>query len=206
MYLGKRSSMESKQEKAMSIVMLPYLAHGHVSPFYEIAKKLSNKGFHFYLCSTPVCLEPIRNNHFFDDHHPNKLSSSNCAKIERGETERDRERKKRRRRERRKRRRRKEEERKKKGKRKKRKRKEKRKEKGKRKSRRKTVRKTETRLVYTSFRKSFCVFYLNLRLFEYFDEYLFTCIFDLNILNILIKSIFDLQRVFEKKLFESYNC
>ncbi|KAL5802923.1 hypothetical protein ACOSQ4_031228 [Xanthoceras sorbifolium] len=69
--------MESKQEKAMSIVMLPYLAHGHVSPFYEIAKKLSNKGFHFYLCSTPVCLEPIRNNHFFDDHHPNKLSSSN---------------------------------------------------------------------------------------------------------------------------------
>ncbi|KAL5836614.1 hypothetical protein ACOSQ3_013783 [Xanthoceras sorbifolium] len=74
--------MESKQEKAKSIVMLPYLAHGHVSPFYELAKKLSNKGFHIYLCSTPVCLEPIRKNHFFDDHHPNKLSSSNIQLID----------------------------------------------------------------------------------------------------------------------------
>ncbi|KAK2640919.1 hypothetical protein Ddye_022682 [Dipteronia dyeriana] len=62
--------MESnKQEKSMSIVMMPYLAHGHVSPFYELAKKLSNKGFHIYFCSTPICLEPIRNiNHFDHDH------------------------------------------------------------------------------------------------------------------------------------------
>ncbi|KAL5767085.1 hypothetical protein ACOSQ2_013868 [Xanthoceras sorbifolium] len=82
MHLGKRLSMESKQEKAMSIVMLPYLAHGHISPFYELAKKLSNKGFHIYLCSTPVCLQPIRNKHFFDDHHPNRLSSSNIQLID----------------------------------------------------------------------------------------------------------------------------
>ncbi|KAK4852434.1 hypothetical protein QYF36_024047 [Acer negundo] len=60
--------MESKQDKSMSIVMVPYLAHGHVSPYYELAKKLSNKGFHIYLCSTPICLEPIRNNNHFDDH------------------------------------------------------------------------------------------------------------------------------------------
>ncbi|KAK3205510.1 hypothetical protein Dsin_019556 [Dipteronia sinensis] len=62
--------MESnKQEKSMSIVMLPYLAHGHVSPFYELAKRLSIKGFHIYFCSTPICLEPIRNiNHFDHDH------------------------------------------------------------------------------------------------------------------------------------------
>ncbi|KAL5836613.1 hypothetical protein ACOSQ3_013782 [Xanthoceras sorbifolium] len=82
MHLGTILSMESKQKKAMSIVMLPYLAHGHVSPFYELAKKLSNKGFHIYLCSTPVCLEPIRNNHCFDEHHPNKLSSSNIQLID----------------------------------------------------------------------------------------------------------------------------
>ncbi|KAK0602739.1 hypothetical protein LWI29_036532 [Acer saccharum] len=60
--------MESKQEKSMSIVMVPYLAHGHVSPFYELAKKLSNKGFHIYFCSTPICLEPIRNNNNHFDH------------------------------------------------------------------------------------------------------------------------------------------
>ncbi|KAL5769503.1 hypothetical protein ACOSP7_013657 [Xanthoceras sorbifolium] len=54
--------MESKQEKAMSIVMLPHLAYGHVSPYFELAKKLSNKGFQIYLCSTPICLESIRNN------------------------------------------------------------------------------------------------------------------------------------------------
>ncbi|KAK1584130.1 hypothetical protein Q3G72_030072 [Acer saccharum] len=52
----------------MSIVMVPYLAHGHVSPFYELAKKLSNKGFHIYFCSTPICLEPIRNNNNHFDH------------------------------------------------------------------------------------------------------------------------------------------
>ncbi|KAK4835627.1 hypothetical protein QYF36_012220 [Acer negundo] len=62
--------MESKQEKSMRIVMLPYLAHGHVLPFYELAKKLSNKGFHIYFCSTPICLEPIRKNHVdVDVHH-----------------------------------------------------------------------------------------------------------------------------------------
>ncbi|TXG67941.1 hypothetical protein EZV62_009216 [Acer yangbiense] len=65
--------MESKQEKSMSIVMVPYLAHGHVSPFYEFAKKLSNKGFHIYFCSTPICLEPIRNNNNHFDNHQIKL-------------------------------------------------------------------------------------------------------------------------------------
>ncbi|KAK1587097.1 hypothetical protein Q3G72_009453 [Acer saccharum] len=56
----------------MSIVMMPYLAHGHVSPFYELAKKLSNKGFHIYICSTPICLEPMRNiNSHFDHDHMN---------------------------------------------------------------------------------------------------------------------------------------
>ncbi|KAL5767066.1 hypothetical protein ACOSQ2_013849 [Xanthoceras sorbifolium] len=66
--------MESKQQKAISVLMLPYLAHGHVSPFYELAKKFSTKGFQIYLCSTPICLEPIRNNQ-------NKLSSSNNIQL-----------------------------------------------------------------------------------------------------------------------------
>nr|AHK12771.1 flavanone-O-beta-L-rhamnosyltransferase-like protein 2 [Litchi chinensis] len=72
--------MEIKQRKAMSVVMLPHLAHGHVSPFFELAKRLSDRGFQIYFCSTPICLEPIRNNHL-DDHH-NKHSSSNIQLID----------------------------------------------------------------------------------------------------------------------------
>ncbi|PKU87260.1 Cyanidin-3-O-glucoside 2-O-glucuronosyltransferase [Dendrobium catenatum] len=40
--------------------MLPWLAHGHISPFLELAKKLStNTNISIYLCSTPVNLKSI---------------------------------------------------------------------------------------------------------------------------------------------------
>ncbi|KAK9266396.1 hypothetical protein L1049_025253 [Liquidambar formosana] len=51
--------MEKKQHSP-SILMLPWLAHGHISPFLELAKMLSERNFHIYLCSTPINLEPIR--------------------------------------------------------------------------------------------------------------------------------------------------
>ncbi|KAG5533081.1 hypothetical protein RHGRI_027345 [Rhododendron griersonianum] len=41
--------------------MLPWLAQGHITPFLELAKKLSTKDFHIYLCSTPIILTSIQN-------------------------------------------------------------------------------------------------------------------------------------------------
>ncbi|KAF3455339.1 hypothetical protein FNV43_RR05787 [Rhamnella rubrinervis] len=52
--------MDAKQPIRISILMLPWLAHGHVSPFLELAKKLSDKNFHIYFCSTPINLKPVR--------------------------------------------------------------------------------------------------------------------------------------------------
>ncbi|XP_057954869.1 flavanone 7-O-glucoside 2''-O-beta-L-rhamnosyltransferase-like [Malania oleifera] len=52
--------MAAKQQCCPSILMLPWLAHGHISPFLELAKKLSHKNFHIYFCSTPINLMPIR--------------------------------------------------------------------------------------------------------------------------------------------------
>ncbi|XP_027104800.1 UDP-glucosyltransferase 29 [Coffea arabica] len=45
----------------MKILMLPWLAHGHMSPFLELAKRLAKKNFHIYLCSTSVNLSSIKN-------------------------------------------------------------------------------------------------------------------------------------------------
>lgn len=50
--------------------MLPFLAIGHISPFLELAKKLSDNGFSIHLCSTPINLT------FIKTKIPNKYSSS----------------------------------------------------------------------------------------------------------------------------------
>ncbi|KAH7845206.1 hypothetical protein Vadar_021757 [Vaccinium darrowii] len=39
-----------------SVLMLPWLAHDHMSPFLELAKRLKEKNFHIYFCSTKVNL------------------------------------------------------------------------------------------------------------------------------------------------------
>ncbi|XP_060186073.1 UDP-glucosyltransferase 29-like [Lycium barbarum] len=51
--------METKKN-TISILMLPWLAHGHISPFLELAKKLTNRNFHIYMCSTPINLISIK--------------------------------------------------------------------------------------------------------------------------------------------------
>ncbi|KAH7841357.1 hypothetical protein Vadar_028746 [Vaccinium darrowii] len=53
--------MDSKQSSPIKVLMLPWLAHGHITPFLELAKKLSTKNFHIYLCSTPINLTSIQN-------------------------------------------------------------------------------------------------------------------------------------------------
>ncbi|CAL5322210.1 unnamed protein product [Camellia sinensis] len=51
--------MDSKKSK-MNVLMLPWLAQGHITPFLELAKKLTNKNFHIYFCSTPINLISIK--------------------------------------------------------------------------------------------------------------------------------------------------
>ncbi|KAG5533087.1 hypothetical protein RHGRI_027350 [Rhododendron griersonianum] len=54
--------MDSKQSSnTTKVLMLPWLAQGHITPFLELAKKLSTKNFHIYLCSTPIILTSIQN-------------------------------------------------------------------------------------------------------------------------------------------------
>ncbi|XP_059669659.1 UDP-glucosyltransferase 29-like [Cornus florida] len=52
--------MEGRQSNTISVLMLPWLAYGHISPFLELAKALSKRNFNIYLCSTPVNLSSIK--------------------------------------------------------------------------------------------------------------------------------------------------
>ncbi|KAL3834995.1 hypothetical protein ACJIZ3_009731 [Penstemon smallii] len=49
-----------KEEDKLSILMFPWLAHGHIFPFLELAKLLSKRNFNIYFCSTAVNLDSIR--------------------------------------------------------------------------------------------------------------------------------------------------
>ncbi|PQM34747.1 beta-D-glucosyl crocetin beta-1 6-glucosyltransferase-like [Prunus yedoensis var. nudiflora] len=53
--------MVCSERRTLTILMLPWLAHGHISPFLELAKKLTSKrNFHIFICSTPVNLTSIK--------------------------------------------------------------------------------------------------------------------------------------------------
>ncbi|KAK9180630.1 hypothetical protein WN944_023763 [Citrus x changshan-huyou] len=54
--------MDTKHQDKPSILMLPWLAHGHIAPHLELAKKLSQKNFHIYFCSTPNNLQSFGRN------------------------------------------------------------------------------------------------------------------------------------------------
>lgn len=53
--------MDANRNIDIKVVMFPWLGHGHVSPFLELAKKLSRKNFQIYICSTPINLNHIKN-------------------------------------------------------------------------------------------------------------------------------------------------
>lgn len=42
------------------VLMFPWLANGHISPYLELAKKLSTNHFHVYFCSTAINLASIK--------------------------------------------------------------------------------------------------------------------------------------------------
>ncbi|XP_038891918.1 beta-D-glucosyl crocetin beta-1,6-glucosyltransferase-like [Benincasa hispida] len=50
--------MASNKQTTKKILMLPWLAHGHITPFFELAKRLS-KSFQICLCSSPINLQAI---------------------------------------------------------------------------------------------------------------------------------------------------
>ncbi|KAK9185709.1 hypothetical protein WN943_026068 [Citrus x changshan-huyou] len=55
--------METKhRNRKPSILMLPWLAHGHITPYLALAKKLSQQNFHIYFCSTSINLQSISQN------------------------------------------------------------------------------------------------------------------------------------------------
>uniref|UniRef100_M1BNB0 UDP-glucose:glucosyltransferase n=1 Tax=Solanum tuberosum TaxID=4113 RepID=M1BNB0_SOLTU len=41
----------------LRVLMFPFLAYGHISPFLNVAKKLADRGFLIYFCSTPINLK-----------------------------------------------------------------------------------------------------------------------------------------------------
>lgn len=54
--MDKESSVPSLKK----ILMFPWLAYGHISPFLELSKKLTHRGFIIYLCSTSVNLNSVK--------------------------------------------------------------------------------------------------------------------------------------------------
>ncbi|KAF5815957.1 putative UDP-glucuronosyl/UDP-glucosyltransferase, UDP-glycosyltransferase family [Helianthus annuus] len=53
--------MMNNQGRKRTVLMFPWLGHGHISPFLELAKKLNNTNlFNIYLCSTPANLDSVK--------------------------------------------------------------------------------------------------------------------------------------------------
>ncbi|XP_073027517.1 mogroside IIIx synthase-like [Primulina eburnea] len=52
--------MEKLEEAKFRILVFPYLSFSHVYPFFELAKRLSNRNFHIYFCSSAINLESIK--------------------------------------------------------------------------------------------------------------------------------------------------
>lgn len=60
--------MDTNEKTRIKVVMLPWLAYGHISPYLELAKKLSKRDFYVYFCSTSINLSSIRKKLAVDDH------------------------------------------------------------------------------------------------------------------------------------------
>lgn len=65
-----RAIMEASESRK-KVLLFPWLAFGHISPFLELAKKLSQNNFQIYLCSSPINLQSIHS----------KLPQSFCSSI-----------------------------------------------------------------------------------------------------------------------------
>ncbi|KAL1536817.1 beta-D-glucosyl crocetin beta-1,6-glucosyltransferase [Salvia divinorum] len=55
-------SLTPTNMETFHILMFPWLAHGHISPYLELAKRLSRRNFVVHLCSTAANFKSIENN------------------------------------------------------------------------------------------------------------------------------------------------
>ncbi|KAJ4778478.1 Glycosyltransferase [Rhynchospora pubera] len=55
--------MNMEEKSCRVVLMFPWLAHGHIFPFFELARRLckERKDMVIYICSTPVNLQSVRN-------------------------------------------------------------------------------------------------------------------------------------------------
>ncbi|KAL2460868.1 UDP-glycosyltransferase 91B1 [Abeliophyllum distichum] len=53
-------SLMNVNKKTLHVLMFPWLAHGHISPYLELAKRLTKRNFIIHLCSTPANLSSIK--------------------------------------------------------------------------------------------------------------------------------------------------
>ncbi|KAJ4840815.1 hypothetical protein Tsubulata_736275 [Turnera subulata] len=44
----------------LRVLVFPWVAHGHITPYLELCKKLSKRKIYIYFCSTPANLVPVR--------------------------------------------------------------------------------------------------------------------------------------------------
>ncbi|XP_048331060.2 UDP-glucosyltransferase 29-like [Ziziphus jujuba] len=49
-----------ERQRSIKVLMFPWLAYGHISPSLELAKRLTNRNFQIYFCSTPVNLTSVK--------------------------------------------------------------------------------------------------------------------------------------------------
>ncbi|XP_019199080.1 PREDICTED: beta-D-glucosyl crocetin beta-1,6-glucosyltransferase-like [Ipomoea nil] len=70
--MADRVFMEEKKETdgRFRVLMLPWLAHGHLVPFLELGNELHDRNFDIYLCSTPVVISSAKSSSSF---HSDKI-------------------------------------------------------------------------------------------------------------------------------------
>ncbi|XP_019198994.1 PREDICTED: beta-D-glucosyl crocetin beta-1,6-glucosyltransferase-like [Ipomoea nil] len=57
-------------DRRFRLLMLPWLAHGHLVPYLELANELHDRNFDIYLCSTPVVISSAKSSSSF---HSDKI-------------------------------------------------------------------------------------------------------------------------------------
>ncbi|XP_031112228.1 beta-D-glucosyl crocetin beta-1,6-glucosyltransferase-like [Ipomoea triloba] len=53
------------QDRRFRVLMLPWLAHGHLVPYLELANELHHRNFDIHFCSTPVLLSSVKTSSSF---------------------------------------------------------------------------------------------------------------------------------------------